>query len=166
MSINEQLTAIAENLNTIAENEQRVYNAGVAEYKAKFSQMIDRSISGNIVIPNDITKIGNYAFCFCSNITGVTLHNGITIIGSFGFYYCQSINNIIIPNSVSEIETYAFRYCTGLQYVDFSTFTTIPIIAANAFESTTCEFRVPSVLYDEWIAATNWAAYAERIVAV
>lgn len=73
----------------------------------------------------------------------------------------------MIPNSVQIIESYAFYRCSGLQYIDFSSHTSIPTLSDKyVFDSTTCEFRVPSALLDEWKVATNWSTYADRIVGV
>ena len=53
--------------------------------------------SGNIVIPETVTyngttytvtSIGNKAFHFCSDVTGVTIPNSVTSIGDYVFYYC------------------------------------------------------------------------------
>ena len=49
---------------------------------------------------------------------------------------------------------------------DFSQFTAIPTLAnINAFNNINaqCKIVVPDELYDEWIAATNWATYANYI---
>lgn len=40
----------------------------------------------NLVIPNGITKIENYAFCNCSGLTSVTFPNSVTYIGESAFY--------------------------------------------------------------------------------
>ena len=70
---------------------------------------------------------------------------------------------------VTTINAGLFTNCLGVAYYDFSAYTTVPALAnASAFSGIAddCEIRVPAVLYDEWITATNWATYADYIVAV
>ena len=67
----------------------------------------------NLVIPDGVTAISNYAFVNL-NITSVTIPNSITSIGDYAFYYCDSLTSITIPDSVTSIGFYAFRYCDNL----------------------------------------------------
>ena len=68
----------------------------------------------DLVIPNDITEIKNYAFSRCYDLTSVTIPNSITSIGSYAFDDCYGLTEVTIPNSVTEIGDYAFSDCTGL----------------------------------------------------
>ena len=67
-----------------------------------------------IVIPNTITKIGNYQFCGFENITRITIPNSVTSIEAYAFSNCRSLINIEIPDSVISIGTAAFRSCESL----------------------------------------------------
>ena len=68
----------------------------------------------NSIIPNSVTRIGSYAFYYCSGLTSITIPNSVTNIGSHAFPYCSSLTSITIPNSVTSIGSYAFAYCSGL----------------------------------------------------
>ena len=35
-----------------------------------------------------VTTIGNYAFCWCKNLTSITIPNSVTSIGTEAFGYC------------------------------------------------------------------------------
>jgi hypothetical protein len=51
----------------------------------------------------------------------------------------------------------------NMVFYDFSHHTAVPTLAnTNAFNGIPddCKIIVPDALYDEWIAATNWSAYA------
>ena len=78
--------------------------------------------SGSIDIPStvdyegityNVTKIGGQAFCYCENVTSISIPNSITDIGERAFMSC-SFESIIIPNSVKSIDYEAFYHCRKL----------------------------------------------------
>ena len=68
----------------------------------------------DLVVPNDVTRIGSYAFALCNYLTSVTIPKSVKTIGSHAFYGCDDLANLIIPSSVTSIEKSAFRNCTSL----------------------------------------------------
>lgn len=71
-----------------------------------------------IVIPDDVTRIGNYAFAYSTYAGDVTIPDNVTSIGNYAFTYCQSITSVVIPDSVTSIGQYAFNRCIKLTNVD------------------------------------------------
>ena len=71
----------------------------------------------DLVIPNSVTKIGNYTFAGCYGLTSVTIPNSVTSIGYGAFGYCSSLTSVTIPNSVTSIGDQAFYECSGLTIV-------------------------------------------------
>ena len=67
-----------------------------------------------VVIEDDVTSIGNYAFSGCSSLTDITLPSSVTSIKSCAFYKCSQLASIEIPSSVTSIGNSAFQNCTGL----------------------------------------------------
>ncbi len=74
-------------------------------------------LSGDIVIPEGVTSIGNGAFSNCSGLTSVTIPDGVTSIGSQAFSNCSGLTSVTIPDSVTSIDTYAFDWCDNLDAV-------------------------------------------------
>ena len=71
----------------------------------------------DLVIPDSVTSIGDYAFNDCDGLTSVTIGNGVTSIGDYAFYVCSGLTSVTIPNSVTSIGDYAFMGCYKLAEV-------------------------------------------------
>ena len=76
-------------------------------------QMIERNIK-SIIISNDITSIGAYAFSNCQELVSVSIPNSVTFIGNYAFYVCSNLVSVSIPNSVPSIEDGVFSHCSKL----------------------------------------------------
>ena len=61
----------------------------------------------NVIIPNFVTSIGEYAFCR-NQLTNVIIPNSVISIGNYAFFG-NKLTNVIIPNSVRSIGNYAFN---------------------------------------------------------
>ena len=122
-----------------------------------------------IELPDGMTTIGSYAFEQCYCLTSIDIPESVTSINNDAFAYCSSLLSVRIPKGVTRIESNTFRNCYSVEYYDFTKHTTVPALAStDAFIgiAPNCEIRVQASLYDEWISATNWATYADYIVAV
>lgn len=73
-------------------------------------------LTGNLNIPEGVTTIGDYAFSFCSGFTGsLILPEGLTTIGDSAFNYCTGFTgNLTIPEGVTTIGEAAFSVCSSL----------------------------------------------------
>ena len=92
----------------------------------------------DLVIPNNITQIKDYAFYSCTGLTSVTIPNSVTKIGDHAFSACYGLTSVSIPNSVTEIGGDAFCWCTGLTSVTIPN--SVTSIGSDAFES--CGIRL------------------------
>ncbi len=71
----------------------------------------------NLVIPEEVTSIGNYAFYKCSGLTSVTIPDSVESIGECAFEYCSGLTSITIPDGVTSIGYETFYGCSGLTRV-------------------------------------------------
>ena len=76
---------------------------------------------GDFVIPStvvnndviyDVTAIGDYAFRYCTALTGITIPNTVTSIGDMAFGTCSGLTSVSIPGSVTNIGENPFWACT------------------------------------------------------
>ena len=70
-----------------------------------------------LVIPDDVTYIGNYAFFGWSSLTSIEIPSSVTSIGAYAFYGCSGLTSIEIPSSVTSIGYSAFYDCVNLKTV-------------------------------------------------
>ena len=89
----------------------------------------------SVTIPNSVTEIGSSAFLGCSGLTSVTIGNSVTTIGSSAFYGCSGLTSVTIPNSVTTIGGSAFEGCSGLTSITIPN--SVTTIGARAFEDCT-----------------------------
>ena len=123
----------------------------------------------SVIIPDGVTSIISYAFQSCYSLASITIPDGVTSIGISAFINCTSLASITIPDGVTSIDNTAFYNCYGMRYYDFSACTAIPALSStNAFNSipSDCQMLIPTSLFDEWSAETNWATYASKMVSV
>ena len=71
----------------------------------------------DLVIPDSVTSLSDYAFYGCSGLTSVTIPDSVTSIGYCAFYGCSGLTSVTIPDSVTNIGEYAFSGCSGLTSV-------------------------------------------------
>lgn len=73
--------------------------------------------AAEIILPDTITSIGDYAFDSCEGITSLKLPASLTTIGEYAFNACSSLTDIEIPDSVTSIGCGAFYDCLSLKEI-------------------------------------------------
>lgn len=80
----------------------------------------------NIKIESGITRIGNYAFYWFSQIKNINnvsyyyyvrIPNTVTSIGDYAFSRCRQLDNVELGNNIKTIGNGAFSYCSNLYSV-------------------------------------------------
>ncbi len=110
-----------------------------------------------VVIGEGVTRIGDYSFAYCRNITEVTLPDTLKTLGLWSLAYtgitkldvpegvtkinerallgCLSLAELSLPKSLSFIGALAFNGCTGLEkvvyYASYATWTKVTIETGN-----------------------------------
>ena len=68
----------------------------------------DKSASGEVIVPSQVTVISDLAFYQCGEVTRVVLPQGITTIGVSAFEGCRNLTELVIPDTVTTIGDRAF----------------------------------------------------------
>lgn len=92
----------------------------------------------SVVIGDEITSIGSYAFNnsnteTVTTIESVTIGSAVVSIGKSAFGVMVNLTSIEIPASVDSIASEAFRYCSGLETVSFAEGSKLRVLGSNAF---------------------------------
>ena len=85
----------------------------------------------SVTIPNNITSIGKDAFHGCDGLTSITIPNSVTSIGNRAFADCDGLTSVTIPNSVTSVNEGVFAYCDGLTSITIPS--SVTSIKKNAF---------------------------------
>ncbi len=122
-------------------------------YYAKHLYSDENTEIKDLVIPDDVTSIGRYAFNNCEGLTSVTIPSSVENIGEEAFAGCKSLQSVAIGSGVTSIGSLAFKDCTGL--------TTITSKAVNppSIETSPDEMHRPSTATFAGIAVSNVTLY-------
>lgn len=114
-----------------------------------------------VVIPETINSIPDYAFYYCNNLTSLTISEGVTKIGDYAFEKCNNINSIILPQSLSSIGESAFRGCEGI--IDIYCYAEkLPSIEYNTFYAAYPEYatlHVPANAIEKYRTTSPWSDF-------
>ena len=75
---------------------------------SKDGKTLIQGVNGDVMIPDGVTRIEDYAFFGRKAFQSVTIPNGVTSIGDFAFRGCERLRIVTIPNSVTSIGREAF----------------------------------------------------------
>lgn len=73
----------------------------------------------DLVIPDGVTEISNWAFSGCLGLLSLTVGKGVTTIGQGAFWSCSKLTSATIGGNVTSIGFNAFYNCQGLKSVKF-----------------------------------------------
>lgn len=73
------------------------------EFKIKDNVLVKYTgAKKDVVIPDEVTEIGNHAFSYCESLENVIIPDSVTKIGEDAFKGCMSLERIAIPDFVLE----------------------------------------------------------------
>ena len=69
---------------------------------------------GEVVIPENVEKIDDYAFRSCYSLTDVVIPDSVTCLGFGVFQACVRLKSVVLPGSISTISHSSFKNCSSL----------------------------------------------------
>lgn len=136
-------------------------------------ELSNSAFRGNVAIKMILPKkvevniMGQY-FMSGGRLRKVVLPENLATIDSYAMSSQYYLYELYLPSTLQSIGVQAFANNWSCKFYDFTACNQVPVLSnTNAFQAlrTDCEIRVPEDLYDEWVAATNWATYADYIKA-
>ena len=122
-----------------------------------------------VASPPNFSFTPSASFSDASRLRFAPIPPAQSAIGNYYLRNARCLSQVYVPASINTIDVNAFAGCSAVLIYDFTQHKSVPRLTnINAFTniSADCEIRVPSALYDDWVAATNWATYAANIVGV
>ncbi|MBQ2712857.1 MAG: leucine-rich repeat domain-containing protein [Clostridia bacterium] len=96
----------------------------------------DKNVS-EVIIPDIVTVIGNWAFDGCTALTRVVIPDSVTVIEARAFYACERLTEAVLGNSVAVIGSWAFFHCKLTDVAIPASVTTIGVGAFGGCTSLT-----------------------------
>jgi hypothetical protein len=126
------------------------------------------SVSDLYAIPAEISKLGiinRLTYALRSEIIEVTEDdlNGITRIGEYAFSYWSNLTKVTIPCNIANISGKAFWNIHSLADIYLHSITP-PVLEDTSSSLEWAKIHVPIGSGDAYRNATNWSSYANRIV--
>ncbi len=142
------------------------------------------------VIPQEVTKVGDYSFHMCRALVDVTIPSSVTDIAAWSFGYCTKLTSFTIPDSVTHIGRWAFGFCGALTTVNIGVGvtsmeegafndcikltkvyckpTTPPTLGPVVFDGNAADRKifVPAASLNAYKSAGYWDLYKESIFAL
>ena len=126
-----------------------------------------------IVIPETITKIGNYQFCVFDNVTIITIPNSVTSIGESAFSGCSNLENVYYKGTIedwckisfsedSNLMTYASHIYMLNENSEYEEVTeiVIPETITEIGEYQFCDFKsITSITIPNSVTYIGWNAF-------
>lgn len=110
-------------------------------------------------IPDSITKIGKFAFSGCSRLKAIALPESVTEIGSYAFNDCSRLGSVTIPASVTSIGDKAF-YCSRIETI--YCYNKTPINISNkTFRRYNATLYVPSASIERYRQTDVWKNFTD-----
>ena len=97
-----------------------------------------------IEISASVTEIGDYAFAYCTGLTAIEIPEGVTSLGEWLFMYCENLERVTLPYGLTEISDYLFGACTKLTEIKIPTSVTSIGVGAFASCAGLTEIKIPA----------------------
>lgn len=131
------------------------------DYKALWIARLKGTLSGEVIIPEEVTSLVNQALSYNVGITSLKTI-ATSVIGESIFNNTTHLTVVDLCSTTTRIGWHAFTTVD----VFICRATTPPTISSAAFLSAPSSIKVPASSVDAYKAASNWSTYASIITAI
>lgn len=71
----------------------------------------------NIILPDSLIYIDEYAFDQCKGLTSISFPNSIKYMGHGSFFHCEKLRKIVLPNSLVSLGKHVFGWNYNLREI-------------------------------------------------
>ena len=114
---------------------------------------ISKAVENEIVLPENIIRIGSYAFSDCSAITDIQFGSKVETIDEFAFQNCTGLKKLIVPSSVKSMGSQIFNGCTALKELTLPYAATSKEVADSG--NTNAYTSVADLFIYAWLSSDN-----------
>lgn len=75
--------------------------------------------ASEVVVPENVTELGDYVFSGCRNVTKIILPKGVKKIGEGAFWDCENLKEINLPVGLTELGESTFADCEKMEKIKF-----------------------------------------------
>lgn len=125
------------------------------------TKYIEEPNTSEIIIPDGITTVEEYAFYKCRNIRKVIFPESVTSIRKYAFWNCHCLESVSLPESLTFIGTMAFHCCYSLKELTIPESVTHiePLAFGNWLNTITLTFirnhrNIKIILHNPWNSYT------------
>jgi hypothetical protein len=119
----------------------------------------------DLVIPDDVTFIGNNTFRDCLNLTSITINDHVGSIGASAFSNCSNVTSIIIGEDVTSIGAWAFYGCSKV--TSFTSYPRrVPATGREVFDNVLLEnanLYVAGAAFNDYYSKEPWSNFKDII---
>lgn len=90
------------------------------EPKRPYTVFSENGYNGDLILTDNITGIGEYAFGDCASLTSINCPDTLTSIAEAAFYGCTALKSIYLPNNITRIGDWAFGKCKSLANINYA----------------------------------------------
>ena len=78
---------------------------------------VDGAVVTEVIIPEGVTEVNDYAFCGWPNLTKIVMPHSVTNIGKKAFYQCSRLYSVNLPPNLISIGESAFSGCVNISHI-------------------------------------------------
>ena len=119
----------------------------------------------DLVIPDGVTEIKDYAFSGFSSLTSVTIPNSVTSIGEYAFDGCRALTSVTIGSGVTSIGNDAFHGCNKItsisSHIPAENLTEISDFSRSFYRR--CTLYVPFGATEVYASTSGWDGFVNIV---